>query len=241
MFSLSALAQTKVIKVMRDQKRFTLGNEEGLTAGQKILLSSQDGSKAIAEVVECKIKSCLAKVIKPNPRFVLSQENKLTVIKGKRKFAVAGSIDNALGLTYGVAGYYNFPHAPYMLGFKFRQIDNETSDIDVTGQMFSLELQRYLWSKSRFQVWATAEAGMMKIDMDLSRINADEPPIEKTEYFGSLGLEGRINISERFRIVGGGGMIVNTLEKSYSGKSGDYDLEFETIYLTAKIGVMYFF
>ena len=65
--------------------------------------------------------------------------------------------------------------------------------------------------------------------------------LKKTEYFGSLGLEGRINISERFRIVGGGGMIVNTLEKSYSGKSGDYDLEFETIYLTAKIGVMYFF
>lgn len=239
--SLSTLAETKVIKVMSDQKRFTLGNDEGLTAGQKILLVGVDGSKAVAEVIECKVKSCLAKISNSKSSFVLDQKNKVTIIKGKRKFALAGSLDNALGLTYGVAGYYNFPHAPYMLGFKFRQIDNETSDIDVTGQMLSLELQRYLWSKSRFQLWATAEAGLMKIDMDLSRINPDEPAIEKTEYFGSLGLEARWNISDRFRIVGGGGVIVNTLEKSYSGKSGDYDLEFETVYLTAKLGVMYFF
>jgi hypothetical protein len=239
--SLGALAETKVIKVMSDQRRFTLGNDEGLTAGQKILLVGVDGSKAVAEVVECKLKSCLAKITNPKSSFVIDQKNKVTIIKGKRKFAVAGSLDNALGLTYGLAGYYNFPHAPYMLGFKFRQIDNETSDINVTGQTLSLELQRYLWSKSRFQLWATAEAGLMKIELDLSGINADEPAIKKTEYFGSLGLEGRWNVSDRFRIVAGGGIIMNTLEKSYSGKSGDYDLEFETLYLTAKLGVMYFF
>jgi hypothetical protein len=239
--SFSALAETRVLKIMSDQKRFTLSNEEGLTSGQKILLRSDDGLKALAEVVECKVKSCLAKMKNANSKFVLSNQNKITIIKGKRKFAVAASLDNALGLTYGAAGYYNFPHAPYMLGFKFRQIDNQTSDIDVSGQMFSLELQRHLWNKSRFQLWATTEVGVMKIDMDLSRINANEPPIEKSEYFGSLGMEGRLNLSDRFRIVTGGGLMVNTIEKSYSGKNNDYDLQFETIYLTAKLGVMYFF
>lgn len=240
-FSLSTFAETKLLKVMRDQRRFSLGNDEGLTAGQKILLSGVDGSQAVGVILECKVKSCLAKLTNVKSGFVLNQKNKITILKGKRKFALAASLDNALGLTYGVAAYYNFPHAPYMLGFKFRQIDNQISDIDVTGQMLGFELQRYLWSKSRFQLWATAEAGMMKMDMDLSRINPDEPAIEKTEYFGSLGLEARLNLSDRFRIVAGGGMIVNTLEKSYSGKSGDYDLEFETLYLSAKLGIMYFF
>lgn len=154
---------------------------------------------------------------------------------------MALSLDNALGTTYGVAAYYNFPHAPYMAGFKFRQVSNETSDIKLSGQIFSVELQRYLWSKSRFQLWATTEVGMMQFTMDLSKINAAEPDIKKNEYFGTIGLEGRVNVSERFRIVGGVGVLLNTIEKSYGGKSGEYDLQFETLYMTAKIGAMYFF
>lgn len=239
---LSVLAETKLLKVMSDQKRFTISNDEGLSAGQKVLLvSPQNSSKAVAEIVQCKVKSCLVKMTNANPKFVLGSDNKIQILRGKRKIAVALSLDNALGTTYGVAGYYNFPHAPYMAGFKFRQVSNETSDIKLSGQIFSLELQRYLWSKSRFQIWATTELGMMNFTMDLSKINSSEPDIKKTEYFGTLGLEGRINISDRWRIVAGGGLLVNTIEKSYEGSTGEYDLQFENVYMTAKVGAMYFF
>lgn len=238
----SAFADTRVLKVMSDKKRFTIGNDEGLSAGQKILLINQfDSSKAVAEIVECRIRSCRAQLTDPQANFNLSTSNRVSITKSKRHYAIAVSLDNALGSTFGVAAYYNFPHAPYMAGLKFRQISNSTSDIEVSGQILSLELQRHLWNIYRFQLWATSEVGIMQIKMDLTKIDATEPDIKRTEYFATVGLEGRWNLTERLRVIGGAGMLVNTIEKSYSGKTGDYSLEFETLYLTAKLGLIYFF
>ena len=237
-----AFAQQSVVKIMSDTVRFTVKVSDGYEPGAEIILTDPNTKeKGTAEILECKVKTCLAILKDSSREFPLDRDTLVKLPKIKRKYAVAASIDNALGLTYGVAGYYNFPRKPWMVGFKFRNIDNSVSGIKLSGQIFSLEAQRFLWNKYRFQFWGTSEVGIMNINMDLKNINANEPDISEREYFVTLGLEGRINITDRLRLIAGGSLLYNTMNKTYQGDNGSYNLSTENFYTSVKVGLAYFF
>lgn len=241
LFSSSSWGQSYVLKVMKDETRFTIKKASNFSAGKEILLQdiSRPGRIGRGVILECKVRSCLAEI--SDKKFRLRKGVPVTLKNSKRSHGAAASVDNILGVTLGLAYYYNFPHDPWMAGLKFRYIDNVTSDIKITGQVISLEAQRHLWNKSRFQVWATSEVGLMFINMNLSKINQQEPDISEQEYFLTVGLEARYNLTERLRLIGGFGGVYNTIDKSYKGQNGDYELRAKSFYPTGKIGLLYFF
>lgn len=230
---------SQVLNVMKDGKRFTILKTKNLVEGDRVTVTNTEGEKERAHVIECRKTSCLLELTQEG--FEVSPGMTVIPEAKKRRYAVAGSLDNALGLTYGAAFYYNFPRSPWMVGLKFRQIDNKTNDIELSGQILSVEVQRYLWSRSRFQLWGTSEVGMMKIKMDFSDINPVEDELNETEYFVTLGIEGRYNLTENLRAILGVGMLYNTLNSSYESNNNSYDLEVSTFYGMAKVGLIYFF
>lgn len=235
----TALADSRVLNVMKNEpSKFTFVKKDGTFQGDKISVVTSEG-EAQAVIVECRKRSCLGQL--RDDSTIIEKDMVVKFNAKKRRYAVAVSVDNALGLTYGAAFYYNFPHAPWMVGVKIRQISNETNDIKLSGQILSLEAQRFLKNWSRFQIWATSEVGLMNFAMDVTKVNPVESDIKETEYFATLGIEGRYNLTNNLRIIGGVGMIYNTLESTYSGDNSDYDLEVSNFYGMAKLGLAYFF
>lgn len=237
--SASAWADSRVLNVMKnDPSKFTFAKKDGTFSGDKISVMTSEG-EAQAVIVECRKRSCLAQL--RDDSAVIEKDMVVKFSARKRKYAVALSVDNALGLTYGAAFYYNFPKAPWMVGIKLRQISNETNDIKLSGQILSLEAQRFLKNWSRFQIWGTSEIGLMNFAMDVTKVNPAESDIKEMEYFATLGIEARYNLTTNLRIIGGVGMIYNTLDSTYSGDDSDYDLEVSNFYGMAKLGLAYFF
>ena len=236
-FSSMALADSRVLNVMKDDPtKFTFVKKDGAVQGDKITVGELE---VPAVILECRTRSCLAKL--RDDSAVVEKDMAVRFQARKRKHAVALSVDNALGLTYGAAFYYNFPKAPWMAGVKFRQISNKTNDIKLSGQILSLEAQRFLTNWQRFQVWGTSEVGVMNFSMDVTDVNPAESDIKELEYFLTVGLEARYNLTKNLRIIGGVGMIYNTLKSSYSGDNSEYDLEVSNFYGMAKLGLAYFF
>lgn len=171
----------------------------------------------------------------------LAQNAEAIVTKKKRTHSAAVTYDNAFGGTVGASYFYNLPHNPWMIGLKFRYIDNVTSNIVVTGHTISIEPQMYLWHRKRFQLWATSEIGIMQVNLDFSKINSLQKDIGETSYLISAGFEGRYNLTERLRLIAGAGVMYNDFQDSYKGNNQEYDLEINKIYLTGKIGLLYMF
>jgi len=171
----------------------------------------------------------------------LAQNAESLANKKKRIHSASITFDNALGGTGGISYLYNLPHNPWMIGAKYRYIDNITSDIKISGHTLSIEVQRYLWHRKRLQFWATSEAGIMKVNLDFSKLNALQEDISESALIFSGGLEGRYNLTARLRLIFGGGIIFNNLANSYEGYNQEYQIEVNSMNVSGKLGLLYFF
>lgn len=202
---LTSFAQSQVVKVLGSKTRFTVQKIHGLSTGKKILVSDKEREYQTLEagILECKLRTCLSEIISNPQNIQISAGSKVTLKREKRYWSAAVSVENALGLTPGAAVYYSFPRSPWTVGLKYRNVSTTISSIKLSGNFISLEGQRYIWSKSRFQIWGAAELGMINVQMDLSKFSSTEPKINKSERFLAVGVEGRYNLTENLRLLAG--------------------------------------
>lgn len=161
--------------------------------------------------------------------------------KAKPKHGAEVFVENSFGLNPGVAYFYNIPQKPWMVGVKYRHIQTESKDIGISGGMLGVDVHRYLWSKSRLQLWGTSELGMIKYKLDLSDVNPVEKDIDETAWYVALGAEGRYNATNRLRIVLGVGVMVSTIDNEFRGEVADYEINQKPIQPTMKVGLLYYF
>lgn len=182
----------------------------------------------------------------------MTQEKPLTPVETPRKkatparinktrFSASLTVENTLGMNPTLAVYYSFPRKPWNLGLKYRHISTTISDIKLNGAFIGIEAQRYIWHKSRFQVWGSGEIGIVNTDMDLSHFSTTESKIKKSEPYFALGADLRYNLTNRLRLTGGLSVFHDSLNKRFDGDSGSYKLETKPFHLGYRVGLLYFF
>lgn len=162
-------------------------------------------------------------------------------VKSKRLISAAFTVENSLGMNPSIAAYYSFPKKPWNVGLKYRHIATTISNIKLDGFFIGAEVQRYIWHKSRFQIWGSGEIGLINTDMDLSSFSATEPKIKKSEPYFALGADLRFNLTARLRLTAGISVFQDSLNKEFNGDTGSYKLETKPFHFGYRAGILYFF
>jgi hypothetical protein len=236
--------EINIQKIWKDGKTFIVKRTSSTEDGQHYnVVDGTNKTLALAKISACKVKTCMATIIKSKKDFQLKDSYQLVFNQKKilaRRIAYLGyGGPMGAGVRIGYAG--NLLRNSWIIGGNFTRQESSTNNVDITGNMISAEARYPFFQFKKLKISALAEIGIMKFVIDFTEDSLG-PSEDVTTYFIMTGTDLAYPITKSLDLVGKFFISKNGLKSSYSNSAGEsYSNPYGKMLTSGEIGFRYFF
>lgn len=251
----------------KDNSRFIIKYYDGIKKNETIrIYNKEEKLKAIAKVIKCNTKYCLAKVSKRSKGFIVSAKSKFIIKNGSstKKVAKSDPIKKTSNpeIKKNTEGkkaiFFSIGGAPLSYGYKLGYQDCSLIDkycfegsaglssatigsVGVSGIYGGVGATRHVYDFGSVKSFIHADLGMMMANLDFSSVSTNNYEVSESIFFLSTSYRLLYDIGKKISIFGGLGYSLNTFSESYINGADKYNISFNSSLIIIDFGIAYKF